>query len=167
MQIRLLLDTQDSLPPGKWAGGAFDQGLDLLGTALITRHPGGEPQLRAPRLERVGLQDAAHGLEGNAGHDAIGLEVTGEFGAGPLGQGMPKLIRPFTSPLDHLECDLGRKDRRPTRTRPLVQTCCPLFAKAPGPVAHLAFAQANLPGCGSITRSLCEQQERTGASDQA
>jgi hypothetical protein len=106
LQIRLLIDTQDSLPPGKRAGGEFDQGLDLLGKALITRHPGGEPQVRAPRFELVGLQDSADGLEGNAGHDAIGLELTGEFGAVPLGQGTPKLIRPFTSPLDHIECDL-------------------------------------------------------------
>jgi hypothetical protein len=167
LQVGFLIEAHHPFPSSKRAARQLNQKLHLLGEVLIPRHLWGKPQVRAPRLELVGRQDSADCFEGNAGHDAIGLKVAGEFGAVPLGQGTPKLIRPFTSQLDHIQCDLGRKDRRPTRTRPLVQTCCPLFAKAPGPFAHMAFAQANLPGCGSVTRSLCEQQERTGSSEQA
>lgn len=165
LEVSFLIEAQHPFPSSKRAGIQLNQKLHLLGEVLIPKYLWGKPQVRAPRLELVGLQDSADCFEGNAGHDAIGLELACELGAVPLGQGTPKLIRPFTSQLDHIQCDLGCKDRRPTRTRPLVQTCYPLFAKAPGPFAYMAFAQASLPGRGSVTISLCEQQERTGSSD--
>ena len=167
LQVRLLIQTQHSLPLGQWAGVEINEKAYLLGKPLIPRYLWGKPQVGVPWLEPVRVQDSANGLKGNAGHDAIGLELAGEFGAVPLGEGTPKPIRPFTGQLDHIQSDLGRKDRRPTRARPFVQTRYPLFAKAPGPFAHMAFAQAHLSGCGSVGRSLCEQQERAGSSDQA
>ena len=113
----------------------------------------------------MGLQDLPNGLKGDGRHDAIGLQLTSQFGAIPLREGTSKLIRSFTGQLDYMEGYLGRKQRRATRARPLTQACTALLTKSSRPFSQVAFAQADLSGCGSKAQPSFKQQEGTGASD--
>jgi hypothetical protein len=78
LQIRLFIKTQDHLLWGQWAGVQLNKVLDQLGKVLVAWHFRREPQMISPRFEFMRLQDTPDGLGGNALHDPIGLELTGQ-----------------------------------------------------------------------------------------
>ncbi len=57
----------------------------------------------APGFELVGVQEASDGGRRNAVDDPLSLEFAGQFGAIPLRESAPELIRAFTSQLDDLQ----------------------------------------------------------------
>jgi hypothetical protein len=66
-----------------------------------------------------------------------------------------------------MEGDLGRKHGRATRARSFTQPCRALIRKALGPFPEVTLAQADLFGRRSNALASFEEEESTGASDQA
>jgi len=103
LRIGFLVQTEDHLFPAKGHRHKSTKVRICSSLLVVTGHFRRPPEMGVPGFELVGVQEASDGGRRNAVDDPLGLEFAGQFGAIPLRERAPELIRAFTSQLDDLQ----------------------------------------------------------------